>query len=177
MYTIGSVFHELRHSPGELLIRRWNWKSALYSSFCRSAPFFAVNLRAGAGEAVGAMSAELVYRAATAGFHGALTQAFRKVEPRWHGAIVATGTLVLVSHSIELAIHWLRGTPNLWGSIGASLAFTAISTSFNLHAMRQGALVTGLEGQSMAADLGMMPVIVKSIFTRARNRGSLPAES
>ncbi len=177
MYTIGSVLYELRHSPGELLVRRWNWKSALYSSFCRSALFFAVNLGSGAGEAAGAMSAEFVYRAATAGFYGALTQAFRKVEPRWHGAIVATGMLILVSHSIEFAIHWLRGTPNLWGSIGTSLAFTAISTLFNLHAMRQGALVTGSEGQCMAADLKMMPAIVMAIFPRARNRRSLPAES
>ena len=176
MHTIGSVLNELRTAPGELLVRRWNWKSALYSSVCRSALFFAVNLGAGMREAAGAMSAEFVYRAATAGFYGALTQAFRKVEPRWHGAVVATGMLIVVSHTIELAIHWLRGTPNLWGSIGASLAFTAASTLFNLHAMRQGALVTGAEGKTMAADLRMLPSIVASIFTRPAHSRPLRSE-
>jgi hypothetical protein len=177
MHTIASVFRELRTAPGELLVRRWNWKSALYSSICRSALFFAVNLGSGPREAAGAMSAEFIYRAATAGFYGALTQAFRKVEPRWHGAIVATGVLIVVSHTIELGIHWLRGTPSLWGSIGASLAFTALSTLFNLHAMRQGVLVTGAEGKSMATDLRMLPSIVASLLNRPASGGPLRSES
>jgi hypothetical protein len=177
MHTIGAVLRELRKAPGELLVRRWNWKSALYSSICRSALFFAVNVGAGLGEAAGAMGAEFVYRAATAGFYGALTQAFRKVEPRWHGAVAATSMLVVVSHTIEFAIHWLRGTPNLAGSIGASVAFTAASTLFNLHAMRQGVLVTGAEGKSLGADLRILPSIVAAIFTRPTATSPLRSES
>jgi len=164
MTTVAQVFAGLRRAPGELLVRRWNWKSALYSSLCRSSLFFAVNASAGTAEAFGAMAAEFVYRAATAGFYGALTQTFRKVEPRWKGALTAVVLLVTISHSIELAIHWMRGTPNLWASIGASLGFTAVSTLFNLHAMRHGVLVTGREGHSLFTDLRLLPRVVASAF-------------
>lgn len=116
------------------------------------------------------MGAEFLYRAATAGFYGALTQSFRKVEPRWKGAAVATVLLVGVSHSIEFGIHWLRGTPNLWGSMAASLCFTALSTLFNLHAMRQGVLVTGSEGYSLWTDLRMLPRVVAMIGAGPRAR-------
>jgi hypothetical protein len=164
MTTLSEVLAELRRSPGELLIRRWNWKAALNSSLCRSMLFLAVNLNAGIAEAVGAMSAEFAYRAVTAGFYGALTQSFRRVEPRWQGNVAATVLLVAVSHSIEFLIHWARNTPNLWASIFSSLCFTALSTLFNLHAMRQGVLVTGREGFGLLEDLRMMPSVVASLL-------------
>ena len=169
MQTIAAVFTGLTRSPGELLIRRWNWKSALYSSLCRSALFFAFNLGAGLGPALGAMQAEFFYRAATAGFYGALTQSFRRVEPRWQGALAATLLVSGVSHSIELAIHWLRGTPNLWASILASLCFTTVSTLFNLHAMRSGVLVSGREGHDLITDLRLLPGVLASMFQGPRS--------
>jgi hypothetical protein len=166
MHTIPDVFAELRRAPGELLVRRWNWKSAFCSSLARSSLFFSVNLGAGLGPAAGAMGAELLYRAATAGFFGALTQAFRRVEPRWQGALAATATIIVVSHSLELAIHWLRGTPNLRASLAASVALTAVSTLFNLHSMRLGVLVTGQEGYSLLEDLRRMPGVFAAMLGR-----------
>ena len=147
-----------------MLVRRWNWKSALYSSLCRSSLFLVVNLTAGLEAAFGAMQAEFFYRAATAGFYGALTQAFRQVEPRWQGALAATILVVSVSHTLELAIHWFRGTPNLWASIGASFCFTAVSTVFNLHAMRNGVLIAGRSGHALLTDLRLLPGVVLSFF-------------
>jgi hypothetical protein len=164
MRTLDQVFRNLWLHPGELLIRRWNWKSALYSSLCRSAIFFAVNWASGWRAAVGAMAAEFAYRSVSAGFYGALTQSFRHVEPRWHGTIVATALLITVSHTLELTIHWLRGTPNLLASIAASCCFTALSTLFNLRAMRRGVLVTGHEGHSMLEDLRLL----LTLFRRER---------
>ena len=157
MTTLDQVVAQLRREPGELLIRRWNWKTALSSSIWRSSIFLAANLRSGWDAALGAMLAEFFYRAIFAGFYGALTQSFRQVEPRWKGAVAAVVTLVLVSHTMEFGLHWLRGTPNLWTSIGASLCFTVVSTLFNVHAMRRGVLVTGEDAQSFLADLRMLP--------------------
>lgn len=161
MKSLDQVFSNLWRNPGELLVRRWNWKSALWSSLCRSTLFFAVNFAAGWEAAMWAMAAEFAYRSVAAGFYGALTQSFRHVEPRWQGMVVATAVLITVSHSIELGIHWLRGTPNLWASIAASCCFTLISTLFNLHAMRRGVLVTGRDGHGLLTDLRLLPTIFR----------------
>ena len=157
MTTIDQVVGQLRRDPGELLIRRWNWKSAISSSILRATIFLVANMRSGLDAALGAMLAEFIYRAIFAGFYGALTQSFRRVEPHWKGTAAAVVTLVLVSHSMELAVHWLRGTPNLWTSIGASFCLTVVSTLFNIHAMRRGILVTGENAQSLLTDFRLLP--------------------
>lgn len=110
------------------------------------------------------MAAEFVYRPVSAGFYGALTQSFREVEPQWKGMVTAATLVITASHSLELAIHSRRGTPNLWASMAASCCFTAISTLFNLHAMRRGILVTGCGGHSLLTDLRLLP----TVFRRGR---------
>ncbi len=77
--------------------------------------------------------------------------------------------LPLVSHSIEFAAHWTRGTEALAASIGASALFTVISTAFHLHAMRQGVLTVGNGSQSLAADLRAIPGLLLS-FVGLRSR-------
>jgi len=161
MTTIHQVFLNLWRNPGELLVRRWNWKSALYSSLMRSSIFFAVNMTAGLRAAFWAMFAEFVYRVVSAGFYGALTQAFRRVEPKLKGFIVAMIVLITVSHTIEFAIHWLRGTPNLAASVLVSMGVTCVSTVFNLHAMRRGVLITGKESHGLLKDLQLLPSLFR----------------
>ena len=41
------------------------------------------------------MLTEFCYRAITAGFYGALTQAFRKVEPLWQGTLAALAVILM----------------------------------------------------------------------------------
>lgn len=160
MATVGSVLAGLARDPQSALVRRWHWKAAMYSSLCRAGLFFAVNVSSGLRAATGAMLAELLYRMLTAGFYGSLTQAFRRVQPVWQGAAASVVLLVSVSHSLEFAIHWLRGTPNLRASIGASIAFTCVSTLFNLHAMRNGVFVIGEGSHSLGTDFKLLPGIV-----------------
>lgn len=140
---------------GRVLTRSWNWKAALLSSLYRGGLFFAVNLGAGLHSALGAMGAEFAYRGITAGFYGALTQTASRSSPRRAAAV--TAGIVVLSHGVEFTVHWLRGTPNLRGSIAASACFTVLSTLFNLHAMRRGVLVTGSGGSSFWADLRALP--------------------
>jgi len=158
--TVASAFLHLVRNPRDLLVRRWNWKSAVLSPLFRSQIFLAVNLRAGWKAALGAMAAEFLYRSLAAGFWGALTQAFRGAEPAWLAGFAVAILLPLLSHSVELLIHWLRGTPNLWASIAASAGFTAISTVFNWYAMRKGVFVVGEGSASLAADLRRIPRIL-----------------
>ena len=142
------------------LIRHWNWKSATCSSILRAGIFFGANLPAGWRAAAAAMMTEFVYRALTAGFYGAMTQAFRQAEPEWAAGLVVMFLLPVASHSLELTVHLLRGTPKIITSLVSSVVFTALSTLFNLYAMRRGALVVGAEGGSVAADLRRLPRLI-----------------
>lgn len=160
MTTVRAVLLSLLHHPIQLLVVRWNWKSALLSSVIRAAIFFVANLSAGTDAALAAMNTEFLYRACTAGFYAALTQSFRHVKPVWQATITAMVLLPLVSHSIELLVHWLRGTPKLAVSIVASACFTAVSTAYNLFAMRHGALIVGQGAQTLREDLWRTPGII-----------------
>ena len=153
---------DVLRDPQTVLIARWNWKSAIFSSLMRGGIFFSVTLNHGVNAALGAMYTEFAYRSITAGFYGALMQNFRRAEPRWQASIAAGVGIPTFSHAIEFAIHSLRGTPNLRANILASVCFTVISTLFNLHAMREGVLVVGESGESIASDMRSLP---KTIFT------------
>jgi hypothetical protein len=155
--SVGEVLRRLVREPGKYLVARWNWKSAVLSSWFRAAIFFFVNLTAGLPAAVAAMSTELVFRGMTSGFYGALTEGFRDVEPPWAGAVSVLVLLPVANHAMEFVVHWLRGTRNLAPSITASVAFTALSTLFNLYAMRRGALIVGAGRESLWEDLRRMP--------------------
>ena len=156
------ILWNLCRRPRALLIENWNWKSALFSSVIRALIFLFANLTAGWRAATGAMLAEFVYRAISAGFYGAMTEAFREAEPAWAAGIAVMIVVPVISHSIELSIHLLRGTPKIITSIIVSVCFTAISTLFNLYAMRRGALVTGKGAASVGADLRRVPGLIGS---------------
>jgi hypothetical protein len=158
--TVGAAFLTLIRHPVDSLVRRWNWKSAVLSPVFRAQLFFAVNLTAGWKAALGAMAAEFAYRSLSAGFYGALTQCFRGAEPLWIAGFTVAIVLPVLSHSLELLIHWYRGTPHLRTSIGVSAAFTAVSTVFNWYAMRKGVFVVGEGSDSLAADLRRIPRIL-----------------
>lgn len=163
--TVAECLLELLRHPFDTLILHWNWKSSLFSSLCRGAIFFAANLGSGFNAALGAMCAEFAYRSITAGFYGAVTQRFRRAEPRWLAATVVGVGVPLVSHTIEFTVHWLRGTPHLKTSMSASVIFTIISTLFNLHAMRKGVLVVGQGSASIGSDLRSVPRTIVSFLT------------
>lgn len=142
------------------MFRRWNWKASLFSSIVRGGLFVATNATSGWPVALAAGAAEFYYRAATAGFYGAVTQSFRRVAPHWHAMLAVIFFLPALTHSVEFVLHWWRGTPNLATSIGASMCLTVLSTTFNLYAMRRGALVVGADGAPLASDMRRMPRLI-----------------
>jgi hypothetical protein len=177
--TVGAVFESLALHPVGHLIRRWNWKSALLSSLLRGMLFFSTNLAAGWHRALGALLAEFVFRSATAGFYGSITEAFRKARPAWAATATTMVLLPVVSHTLEFFVHWLRGTPKLALSMGVSIAFTAVSTAFNLYAMRHGVLIVGGGQRSLGHDLRLIPGLILSFImagprTIARRLGPTP---
>jgi hypothetical protein len=166
--TVGGVLSALVAHPVDRLIRRWNWKAATLSAASRGLLFFLVNLAGGLDAARAAFVTEFVVRAVTSGFYGTITQSFRSVEPVWAGTVAALLVLPLLSHSVEFVAHWIRGTEALLASITASLVFTAISTAFHLHAMRQNVLTVGAGSHSLRSDLRALPWVLLS-FLGLRN--------
>jgi hypothetical protein len=158
--TVSAVFAGMVRHPVRELIRRWNWKSALLSSLLRATIFFFTNLIAGWHAALGAMLAELALRSVTSGFYGAITESFSLARPVWAATTAAMVALPLLAHSLEFVVHWLRGTPKLGLSIGTSVIFTAVSTAFNLYAMRRGILVTTANSKSLRDDLSQIPPLL-----------------
>ena len=152
----GVLFSFVRH-PVHTLVRRWNWKSAVTSSIVRAALFFGVNLTAGPDAALAAFWTELVFRASTAGFYGAVTQGLSTVRPSWQGTLGAFVLLPVVNHSLEFLAHWMRGTEELGMSIFASVCFTAFSSVFHCFVMRRGLMTVGEGSQGLLADLAQMP--------------------
>jgi hypothetical protein len=165
--TVSAVVGQILRNPTEHLIRRWNWKSALFSPVLRALIFFFANLAAGWRAASAAALVELLYRGPTAGVYGALTQAFRRADPPWAAGLTVMLLLPLLSHSFEAMVHFWRGTPKLGTSIFASICFTALSTLFNLYAMRRGVLITGGEEEgTFFADLRRIPITI-ALFVAA----------
>jgi hypothetical protein len=159
---LGHVLRECVSRPVETLVRRWNYKAAITSATARALLFLAVNTSAGASTALAAAGAEFCYRATMSGFYGALTQHLGRVEPARVGWLAAVIGLPLLGHGGELLLHWTRGTPNLGASLAASMCLTALSTSFNLFAMRRGVLVVGAPGrQTLWRDLCALPSVAR----------------
>jgi len=154
------ILRDLFLHPVDMVVRRWNWKSAYLSSIIRALIFFCANLAAGPRAAVAALLTELTFRGVASGFYGAITEAFRYAEPEWAAALVAMILLPIAGHSAEFLVHFLRGTVKLKAGMIASVSFTAVSTAFNLYAMRQGALITGEGQQSLGNDMKRMPRLI-----------------
>ena len=112
------------------------------------------------------MKTELVFRAVTSGFYGAMTEAFREAEPAWAAALTVMILLPLANHSLELVVHWMRGTQKLLPSILASIVLTIFSTLFNFYVMRRGTLIVGAGRTSLGTDLLRIPGHVLDFITR-----------
>lgn len=167
--TVDRVLICLSMNPYRHLIRRWNWKSACLSALLRGILVFGANLSAGGSSAAGAMLAEIFYRALTSGFYSALTQSFRFAQPVWAASGIPVILIPIVSDGCELAMHGMRGTQHLGATAAASMIFTAVSTSFELFAMRNNVLVMGENSRPLMQDLKSLPNLVV-IFANQTSR-------
>jgi hypothetical protein len=158
--TVRKVFLRLLHHPSYFLLRRWNWKSAVLSCLIRGAIFFSINILSGFRAATCAMLLEISFISITAGFYGALLQAFRKAKPDWAASLTVMVLLPAIHHSLEFFIHSLGGTKKLSASILASFSFSAFSACFNLFTMRRGILIIGKHKQPFLQDLKQLPHVL-----------------
>lgn len=165
--TVATVFSDIIRNPFDV-IRRWNWKSALFSSMIRAAFSFWIYISRGEGfnDSLGVGAAQVAFRMFLSGISGALIQSFRLVKPAWHGLIAVLLVIPLVSHIIEFSIlrayDYYAGTDSSKEAVLISIAFSFLSAVFNLYAMWRGAMIVGGEGesQSLWQDIKRLPRII-----------------
>jgi hypothetical protein len=126
----------------------------------RGAIFFATNLPAGRSAAVGAILTEFCYRILFSGSIGSVTEAIRNCEPAWAAPWTALVLLPVFGHVVEYTVHFLRGTPRIGMGVSVSIGVSALSTLFNLYAMRRGVLVVGKGGRTFLQDLAALPLLL-----------------
>jgi hypothetical protein len=119
--SIGCVLRNLCCDPVRYFIRRWSGKSAILSSAVRSALFSVANIGAGLPAARSAFLTDFLFRAATAGFYGALTQAFRDIRPVRTGTLTEMIGALTVGHGSQSLTRDMCAIPALF------TAFTKIS--------------------------------------------------
>lgn len=158
--TVGEAIGGVFRDPYGALVRRWNWKSATFSSLVRAYLFLAFSVKAGWGTAVGVAGAEFVLRFVLAGVQGAFTQALRKARPAWLSMATVLVVLPAVGQMAEYGMHVGLGTPNLKRSAAVSTGLAAVATLFNWYAMRRGALVVGEGGGTVASDVKALPGLI-----------------
>ncbi len=157
--TVKEVIDRIWADPRKILLRRWNWKSAMFGSFIRGLMFFFINRTAGRG--VSAMAAEFMFFSLVSGFYGALTQAFRNAQPGWHARLTVVLIVVSTMHTSEFILHqWIVHTPRALAGTLASIGFTMLSTTFTFFVMSRGAMVVGEEGDPFLHDMKRMPMLV-----------------
>ncbi len=158
--TVWDVCADLVRHPLRRVIHRWHWKGATLSAILRGSIFFATNLPDGLGIALRATLVDAVFRVPLVGACAAVTQAFRCAEPPWVASLAVMALLPAMAHVIEFLVHWTAGTPELGTSMLASIVFSALSTVFNLFAMRRGVLIVGGGSRSFGDDLKHIPRLV-----------------
>ena len=139
------------------LVRYWNWKTAILSAGLRASIFFAVNLTASWHSAVDAALTELAYRAPMVGTLASLSQSFRRVQPAWKASVVVMFALPALGHSVEFAMHSLRGTDRLYESIAASIVFSMFTSVLSYFLHRRDVLVVGDGARPLRVDIFQIP--------------------
>ena len=163
--SAAAVLSDLVRHPVQHFVLKWNWKSALLSSICRATMFLVVNLPAGVDAGLRAMTTEVLFRVVASGALGSATQAFRDAAPTATTVITALVAIPAVGHLAEYSVHRLAGTARLGESIATSVAFSMLTTAFNLFAMRRGVLVVGHDRQSLVQDLRRLPALIGAFVT------------
>lgn len=158
--SVTEVVRALASHPRRYFLDGWNWKSAAVSGLLRAVIFFATTVTAGLKAALAALTLEAAYRIAASGFYGVAAQALRHARPQWQAAVLVMVVLPILIQALELGVHWLAGTPNLWRGVIVSTVVAAFSSLFSWFAMQRGAFLVGEEARPFWEDMKRYPALL-----------------
>ena len=101
--TVKQAMGQIWGDPWGIVFRRWNWKSAMFGATIRGLMFFFINRKSGRG--LTAMVAEFLIFVLSAGFFGAITQAFRHAHPGWLSRLTVILIVISTTHTSEFILH------------------------------------------------------------------------
>ena len=108
------------------------------------------------------MLIEAIFAVFAGGLIGAISQQLRKAKPLWATALLVWAGLPGAMLVVQFALHRMAGTPHLGGGLLSSFILAALASAFSWYAMRQGAMLGGMDQTSIAHDLTALPAIVFS---------------
>jgi hypothetical protein len=155
---------QMLKSPIRTLVPPWSWKAAAFSAILRSATFFVTNIHSGRWQATKAMLVEAVFAIFAGGLIGAISQQLRKAKPLWATALLVWAGLPGLMILAQLAVHRMAGTPHVSGGVVASFCLAAVASAFSWYAMRQGAMLGGIDETTVGHDLKSLPGITLDFF-------------
>src|ERR1700684_1839401 len=155
---------QMLRSPVKTLVPPWSWKAAAFSAVLRSATFFVTNIHSGRWQATKAMLVEAVFAVFAGGLIGAISQQLRRAKPLWATAVLVWVGLPGLMILAQLAVHRMAGTPHLSGGLVASFCLAAVASAFSWYAMRQGAMLGGIDETTVGHDLTSLPGITLAFF-------------
>jgi len=161
---IGSVAGYILAHPWEVFIERWNWKTAVLSGVFRGIAFVLPMARLMGNEALRSLCIELGFRIAIGGFWGSLLQSFRNAEPAWLARLSVAVALPTLVHLIEYAAFRAGHVTHIRTGMIVSVAISISSLLVNLRFMRDGLLITGGDGESLATDLKRIPAALAAML-------------
>ncbi len=149
----------------------WNWKTALFSGVYRASGFIVSSWQFGPVEAARAGALEFVLFSTLAGFTGAAIQRVRNVKPAWVAGTVALVAIPGLLHASEWLVHGRFHSAARERGVALSIGMTALAELFSLYVMREGAMLTGEEGRSLAEDVTRIPALVAGFLLWITGRG------
>jgi hypothetical protein len=151
---------EIPSEVGRVPIQYWNWKAATLSAAGRAPIFLVTTCTYGWRAVTVAVTAEALYRAGSAGFFAAVTQALRNRRPRWLTMLLVAVLIPAISLVLDCLLHLFLGTPNLTRGMLVSTLVSVVTSVFNWYSMRRGTLLVGRTGVSFVSDLCCLPQLV-----------------
>jgi hypothetical protein len=150
---------QMVRSPVRTLVPPWSWKAAVFSAILRSATFFLTNIHSGRWQATKATLVEAIFAIFAGGLIGAISQQLRRAKPLWATALLVWAGLPGLMILAQLAVHRMARTPHVSGGVIASFCLAAVASAFSWYAMRQGAMLGGIDETTVGHDLTSLPGI------------------
>src|SRR5262245_16180291 len=141
--TVGAAARHILLHPGDVFLRRWNWKAALLSSVFRSVAFAVPMTRLAPHDALRAICIEASLCIAIGGFWGSLLQAMRGARPVWLASLWAAVILPAAFHCAEYGVLRAGNVVHVKTGVVVSVIVTIGSLLINFGLMRRGLLITG----------------------------------
>ena len=146
-------------SPLRTIVPPWSWKAAACTAVLRALAFFLANLQSGRDKAAKAMFVEAAFAIFAGGLIGAVSQHLRRAKPLWATALLLCVGLPGLMTLAQAGVHHIAGTQHQSSGLLASFCLAGAAAGYTWYAMRQGAMLGGIEQTTVTHDLRALPRI------------------